>query len=209
MDKSKRKLRGFTLLELVVVMAILAVMAAVLIPSISGLLRSNKVKAANEQAQQVFMASQDYLVDLQLSGMKAKDLKAATTDKLLYIVFDNTPANPCNIDSATTNGGDSGTVATNMVTGICKRLEAGFEGSCLVAFYPDTFTVAYVCFNNTRDDSTSRIAAVKAKGVDPNDLYTSAFGGGLTVKDQEYDASKGNSTAYTGQAPIPGPTITI
>ena len=77
MNKSRRKLKGFTLLELIVVVAIIAVMAAILVPSVMDYIRSNKIRSANEQAQQIFMAAQDYLVTEQARGVKAADITDA------------------------------------------------------------------------------------------------------------------------------------
>jgi len=76
MNRTKSKLKGFTLLELIIVLAILGVLAAVLVPSILGYIRSNRIDAANKQAQQIFMAAQDYLVSEQVKGIKPTEIAA-------------------------------------------------------------------------------------------------------------------------------------
>ena len=78
MNKSKRKLRGFTLLELIIVIAILAIMAAILVPSVSDYIRTNHIRSANTQAQQLFMAAQDYLTNEQIRGTTASELTGKT-----------------------------------------------------------------------------------------------------------------------------------
>ena len=85
MNKSRRKLKGFTLLELIIVIAILAVLSAILIPSISDYIRTNHIQSANSQAQQVYMAAQDYLVSEQVKGVRASDIMDGTP-KLCWIL---------------------------------------------------------------------------------------------------------------------------
>jgi len=59
----KQKLKGFTLIELIVVIAIIAVLAAILIPQIMGYVRKSKLEVANNNAQEIFNQASIYIHD--------------------------------------------------------------------------------------------------------------------------------------------------
>lgn len=56
--------RGFTLVELLVVLAILALVAALIVPSVMGNLDQSKVKADELAAAQIQSAAQRYKIDV-------------------------------------------------------------------------------------------------------------------------------------------------
>ena len=250
MNKSKRKLRGFTLLELVIVIAILAIMAAILIPSVSDYIRMNQILSANSQAQQLFMAAQDYLTNEQIRGTTASELtgktKPADIPKVCWIMvnteigFNNSDYDTSNkttvvdsfgimkstassyADDSTNLGYDyryrvDGTKSYPIADGIESRLEPGFKGSWVVAFYPTTFTVAYAVYNGYYKTTAECEAAVKLigtnGGVKDSDscvsrLYSYEFStkGVSTTAAQESDfmhPSEGITPhMYTGQFPV-------
>lgn len=243
---NKRKLKGFTLLELVVVIAIISIMAAVLIPNISDYLRTNKIKTANDQAQQIFMAAQDYLVSEQIRGVTVKDITGTDTPPSLCWIMvtteigtDSTAYDKSNkttvvdsdgiktstattyvADDATNTGFDyrikkDGTISYPIADGIESRLDDGFKGSWVVAFYPKTFTVAYAVYSDYYNTVSECEDAVKLIGTNDGStpttgrLYLSEYGTGVSnAKDtQESDFSHPDSDEsghmYTGQFPIP------
>ena len=67
MSKRNKK-RGFTLIELIVVIAILAVLAAILVPSMLGILNNSKESVANANARSVYSAAQAAYVSLSSTG---------------------------------------------------------------------------------------------------------------------------------------------
>lgn len=50
----KKNTKGFTLIELIVVIAIIGILAAILVPSITGYMRKSKQTAANDNARSIF-----------------------------------------------------------------------------------------------------------------------------------------------------------
>lgn len=72
MKNSNKK--GFTLVELVVVIAIIGVLAAILVPSMMGYVKKSRLKTANGNAKTAYNAVSEYLADKETQG----ELKEAT-----------------------------------------------------------------------------------------------------------------------------------
>ena len=66
--KSNKRFKGFTLIELIVVMAILAVLCGVLVPNGLAWIRDAKIKTCNSEAKTVFNTAVTVLQDYQLEG---------------------------------------------------------------------------------------------------------------------------------------------
>ena len=60
--------KGFTLIELVVVIAIIGVLAAILVPSMLGYVKKSRLKSANSNAKTAYNAINGYLTDAAIKG---------------------------------------------------------------------------------------------------------------------------------------------
>nr|CAC94922.1 putative type IV pilin [Ruminococcus albus] len=72
MKNSNKK--GFTLVELVVVIAIIGVLAAILVPSMMGYVKKSRLKTANGNAKTAYNTAAGALADLETSGIQVSSL---------------------------------------------------------------------------------------------------------------------------------------
>lgn len=112
---------GFTLVEIIVVLVILAILAAAMIPSMLGFVQDARAKSLIPEARTVYIAAQAVATEVQAGKLDidgddkydaAKDLKSAlsfTSDTMLtnYLSPDIKPADATiNIATTTLTGGE-------------------------------------------------------------------------------------------------------
>ena len=123
------KLKGFTLIELIVVIAIIGVLAAILVPSMLGYVQKAKIEGANSSASALHRAISAYIHDLDFDDEFVSDG--------LHTVSDGTYTEESDVDTRDFID-DMSDAAFNVYCGECNAV--AIKSKKYYGTYPLLFT---------------------------------------------------------------------
>lgn len=167
--------KGFTLIELIVVIAIIGVLAAILVPAMLGYVKKSKIQSANSAASTILKACNSALAELDEidAGFASGIVQNGTTCGSVSAA-DATPGQPSSADQVKdymssyfdgANTADYAVQVSNSVAIYCVAKSGAYYGTSPAAYtaktYPDNvsaqdaFDKAKATYNTKRATSSS------------------------------------------------------
>ena len=148
----EKKLKGFTIIELLIVITIISVLCAIGVPAALNWVRDAKVRDANEEARIVYSAVQDYLTELEIKNIMIKSSETSSRTEMIMYSASNSGMTLPSIDSTLKNqnkatyggfnsGADVNTNVQSKIIDFSGGLGSEFKGAWAVKFNMNTYTV--------------------------------------------------------------------
>lgn len=182
-----RRKKGFTLMELVIVISIFGVLVAVITPTWAHYLQRSKLRAQNARAKTVFNAAQTALVDLEFTERKYKAALSGQPGVLKYIYtpddgsewyfyWNGQKGYRCNADGTeitTLGSSDRDKTLTEWNERLADSINRIIDEDIIYKFKVDDYKIVAVASANNGTDRfigahPTSIIDLKAKGVNTN-----------------------------------------
>lgn len=183
-----KKKKGFTLVELIVVIAIIGVLAAILVPTMLGYVSSSRVTSANSTATELKNSINNWITDMDTKGYSiAKNAGASGAAQDEWkITFTSGAANAFTADPSIWStagqalGGPTGATNSNIYGYLEQQLESDYtfnnvaitafinEGKCVaVVYYADGSSMVSDAptYANFSDPATNAYAWSNTDGI--------------------------------------------
>lgn len=134
----ERKLKGFTIIELLVVLTIITVLCSIGVPAALTWVKDARMRDANEEARLVYSAVQDYLTELEIKNIDlstSQDHITSASDSGVSLSSLPADANESSWGMIFWSGQDAHDFS--------DALGDDFEGVWVVKFNKDTYTVEH------------------------------------------------------------------
>ena len=138
-DTGRNRVKGFTLIEMIIVIAILAILVGILAPSMMSYYRSSRIKEANTDAKMVYNAAQTEVMrymssdrtTLQKSGfLEGMWIAYTPNGEIRYASGPNTPSAASAMSVASDSDTDSKAVAARTVARRVNTMVSGSGNVC-------------------------------------------------------------------------------
>lgn len=160
--------KGFTLVELIVVIAIIGVLAAILVPTMLNQVTSSRVTSANSTAKSLLTTVNTFITEMDTKGygtQKAEGADGGAQDTWTITYTDGaagefTYSADCWSDAAQALGGPDGATNGNVMGYLEQKLDADFSftGSvCIQAYINAGKCVALTYYADGDDDSAQNV----------------------------------------------------
>lgn len=226
-SRRPRTLAGFTLLEMIVVIAIIGVLASIIVPSTVSSIRDSKIETANTMAYEYYTAVQNYLTDVQIKNLplcgddsvkdKVFPVSRPADGKLLLAAKVTASGSVVANDSGVTTfrslsvdpESKKSKLVQKFINGVNKYIGTNEVTKNTIYWTAqidvDTYTVDWVVYCD--DANAANSLKTLMNNYSGDHLYMTVFGKSTgTNTSQEYDAmhtGSENTPAYVGQYPIP------
>lgn len=156
--------KGFTLIELIVVIAIIGVLAAILVPTMLGYVRKSKLSSANTTASSVYKAINSALTELDEEGVDVGGLYLLTWNGSSWTAKDDVLATSAKFQGKVEN------FFADIAKVRCVNAQVS-AGNC----------VALACASDSTYVGTYPSGVIKADNYDTTDYAPAKSDSGITI----------------------------